>query len=412
MIQNCYYIDCNKIFSTEDEKIINNSENNNIIEVIKNIKKEQIPKLLRKIQNIITKDIVEIKKIHEQIARIVDFLWTEQQQIKGNTNNAKFIRWLHEEYPNIFFLDEDVAEEYMTDNKKNNYIKVSHETFRKYFYVHKNYLVLIDDYEGYIYCSISWHNTFNHSLEIKSILDDMRNNGHMEIGQPFHFMLVNSNENIKKHQQVFMPMVEEDISLNQEQQNMFYLQCIFNTKECVNVSLEDFIYKKGKLYNIIEHCYYHGDSCNLWFKYDSERYVIKDWNMIHCEIVLFPNNDKQCEKTDNNIKRNTKYDFCLISKFLFYIKYVEKNNIGNNYNEDKENILTKEKNTIVMINNEKLMEYISSHSIFKNIFITGFYFPENNIVDETNLFSIQEFIQKHQQISCENFWKTIENYKN
>lgn len=322
----------------------------------------------------------------EQIARIVDFLWIEQHHKKQKINNAKIIRWLQDKYPNIFFSD--IMSEQTPTNNKN---EISHDTFRKYFYVHKNYLPLIDDYEGYSDCSISWHNTFNHVLEIKAILDEMRRNGQMNVGQPFHFMLgtklTNNNNNnnvcdvdVKDHFQM-----QKEVSIPKsielllpQQESIFYLQCTFNTKERVNISFEDFIYKRQKLFNIIQHCYYHENASNLWFKYNPDLYIIKNWHMIHCETVILPSEDNR-----------GKYEFCLISKILFHINIEEK--IYNMYKNEKYIDLKKE-NIIIMINNEKLMEYISSHSIFKNIFVSAFYYPEDNIVNKNDISNIQEFI--------------------
>lgn len=63
-----------------------------------------------------------------------------------------------------------------------------------------------------------------------------------------------------------------------------------------------------------------------------------------------------------------------------------------------------------MINNEKLMDYISSHSMFKNIFVSNFYFPEDNIVHPNDVSKIEEWIQINQQIKEEEIWYTIEKY--
>lgn len=75
------------------------------------------------------------------------YLWKKQAN-DHQTNNARFLRWLHEKYQNIFFIDEEEEgdnklEEQTTidddDNNgdvkdKNNQNNITRYTFRKYFY--------------------------------------------------------------------------------------------------------------------------------------------------------------------------------------------------------------------------------------------------------------------------------------
>lgn len=82
---------------------------------------------------------------------------------------------------------------------------------------------------------------------------------------------------------------------------------------------------------------------------------------------------------------------------MFYVNYTEKNNIYNGKTIDQE----KNEDNSIILSHQKLMNYISSHSMFKNIFITGFYFPEDNIVHPNNISNIEEYIQENKKIKNE-----------